>query len=225
MTDIELYDTAVYQYLDGLGKRVLYSPTSKARKEVTKLTTTDEKIPWGFLSFYRSPNFEYDPSRDNFAARNFGDHVSSVAAAASNVKGTYVHNIPINLTYNIDVWAATRSEVQELAIKVLSKLAFTDRVLTAPINPDEVPARFHILDLDWVDNSDIEDEESVGRIYRHTISFTIDARLKLVRTTNVTLFDYSKIPINIYEGDDLEHEVCTKCDYKALGIESGDPDC
>lgn len=220
MTDIERYDTAVYAYLDGIGASTTYSPTSKARLQITKLKTNNEKIPWGFISFYRSPTFEIDISRDSYAARNIGDYVSSVLTAANQVTGTYVHNIPVNLTYNIDIWAATNSKVQELALAVLAKLAFTDRVLTAPINPDGEDARFHILDLEWVDNSDIENEEDIGRIYRHTISFTIDARIKLVRTSTTTVFDYSKLPICIYEGDDLENEVCTKCDYEALTDQS-----
>lgn len=224
MTDIELYDRAVHAYLDGLASNVIYSVTSKARRQIAKLKTDDEKIPWAFLSYYRSPAFEFDASRDSFASQNFGDYVSSVMTNGK-VLGTYVHNIPINLSYSIDIWAATNSKVQEVALSVLERLAFTDRVLTAPINPDGEPARFHILDLDWVDNSDIEDEENIGRIYRHTISFTIDARIKLVRTTTTTAFNFSNIPIDIYEGDDLENEVCSKCDYEAFEDQSRDPDC
>lgn len=223
MTDIERYDRAVYAYLVGITDRVIFSPTSKARKQIAEYKSHDEKIPWGFISVYRNPTFEFDASRDNFAAQNFGDYLGSVRSAANKITGTYVHNIPINLTYSVDVWAATNSHVQELALRVLQKLAFTDRVLTAPINPDDVDARFHIIDLEWVDNSDIEDEENVGRVYRHTFSFTVDARIKLVRNTITEPFDISKIPICIYEGDDLENEVCKECDYEALKTPVSDP--
>lgn len=219
MTDIERYDTAVYQYLVNITPTLIYGPTSIASKQIAKLKTTTDKIPWSFISYYRNPVFEFDSSRDNYAAQSFGDLVSQLRQS-STITNTYVHNIPINLTYTVDIWAATNSRVQEVALSVIERLCFTDKVLTAPINPGGVDARFHILDLEWVDNSDIENEDNVGRIYRHTISFSIDARIKLVRTTTTVPFDLTKLPVNLYEGEDIDDQTCNQCDFELLKDQS-----
>ena len=74
----------------------------------------------------------------------------------------------------------------------------TNQVIKVPINPDGEMGRFHLLDISWEDNSDIERESEIGKIYRHTINFTIDARLTLTSEKISEKF-CCDIPVNIYD--------------------------
>lgn len=69
------------------------------------------------------------------------------------------------------------------------KLTILNPVLLVPINPDGTMGRFLISEVNLVDNSDIESEDTIGRKYRHTFTFSIDARLKHVRNQITTEFE------------------------------------
>lgn len=223
MTDIEIYDRAVYAYLKDVCDRVVYAPTNIAIKQISKVVEDyRDHTPWRFISFYRDPSFNIDTSRDNFVLQKFGDRLGFVKDESGEYVSTVVQSIPINLSYNIDAWAAKDVTVQELAIAVVSKLTMEDPVMFAPIEPSGKDARFHILDIEWVDNSDLESEDERGRIYRHTISFTLSANLTLTTKIRRTPFNYTDIPIVIYEGDDIDDQVCTKCDFEKLENRRGD---
>lgn len=227
MTDIQMYDAAVKAYLMRVTPAVIYGPTSTAVKQITKLQSQGnptDQTKWGFITFYRSPVFEFDHGRDNFSAQLRGDRVSYSPSTGGVLTNRYVHNIPINLTYNVDIWAATRQRVQEMALAVLHYVVFTDQVLEVPLNPDGEDARFHMIDYEWTDNSDIENEDDVGRIYRHTISFVIPAVITMTETVKTRQYDLSKILIDVYEGDDIDSETCTKCDFRRIGAEGSGED-
>lgn len=229
LTDIERYDRSVAAYLIGITDKLVYAPTSKARRQVTKLYSDNEKnpkdhIPWAFISYYRHPQFVMDTVRDGFANRMVGDNVSNVAINKI-LKSTYVKALPINLTYSVDIWSGTHRHVLELAIQVASRLYFNQRVLTSPVDLDDELGRFAVLDIDWTDNSDIENEEEYGKIYRHTFTFSIDAVVKSVVETRTYPVDFSNISIEIYEGDDINAQVCTECDFRRLHPEWGDSNC
>ena len=214
-TDIEKYDRAVASYLVGLTEKLIYSPTSKARREISKLKTDDDKIPWAFMSYYRHPQFEIDTERDGFPNRMIGDNTGNVLRKGI-VNSTRVKALPINLTYSVDIWSGTHRRVLEIATLTAERLFFNERVLTAPVDVEDEDARFAILNLDWTDNSDIENEEEIGRIYRHTFTFSIDAVFKVISTTRTYPLDMSKLLIEIYEGEDINAEVCKKCDFDRL---------
>lgn len=185
-----------------------------------KLETKDH-IPWTFISYYRQSQFQFDAERDGFANRMVGDNVSNVVLK-NKVYGTYVRALPINLTYSVDVWSATQRQVLVVAEELAYRLFFNERVLTAPVDVENEEARFAVTNLDWVDNSDVENEEEYGKVYRHTFTFSIDAVIKLVRKTKTYQLDLSKISIEIYEGDDINNEVCKECDYEKLYVDGRD---
>lgn len=223
LTDIERYDRAVATYLVGITDKLVFAPTSKARLQVTKMYSEDTRkdqdhIPWAFISYYRHPQFVLDNQRDGFPNRMVGENVSNVMLDKLNIrKSTYVKALPINLTYSVDVWSGTHRHLLELSELVATRLYFNQRVLTAPVDiSEDETARFAVQDIDWTDNSDIESEEEYGRIYRHTFTFTIDAVLKVVKEYRTYPLDMSKILIDIYEGDDINAEVCEKCDFERL---------
>lgn len=220
LTDIEIYDRSVAAYLVGITEKLVYAPTSKARREVTKQYSDDEKkpkdhVPWSFMSFYRHPQFTFDPSRDGFPQRLIGDNVGNVMVNGM-LQSTHVKALPINLTYSVDIWSGTHHHVLKLATELATRLYFNQRVLTSPVDVDNELARFSVLDIDWTDNSDIESEEEYGRIYRHTFTFSIDAVVKSVVETTHYPIDISKISMEIYEGDDINAQVCTECDFRRL---------
>ena len=196
-TEIEKYDRAVWDYLTTISRKIVYAPTSKAVRTITKKEKFSDQKPWNFVSFYRNPQFQVNWNRINNHGTVTGDFVRLQEYAEEGRIARYVHNIPVDLTYNIDLWASTNKEAQELAIALISKIYMQEQVLLVPINPDGEDGRFHILDTEWVDNSDIERETEIGKIYRHTISFTVDARITLVRDVNTTKF--CCVPVDIYE--------------------------
>lgn len=207
-TDIEKYDRAVFEYLTTISDKIVYAPTSQALRTITKNPEFKDKKPWNFISLYRSPSFSIDWSRMNNPATVSGDLVRVSSYDENSIIRTakYVKNIPVNLSYNIDLWASKAVEVQSMAIALISKLFMQEQVMYVPINPDGEDGRFHILDIDWDDNSDLERETEIGKIYRHTISLTLDARIILDREVETTKFCCCKIPVDIYEGEWINHD-------------------
>lgn len=203
-SDIEKFDRAVFEYLTTISGRIVYAPTQNAVRTITKREEFSDKKPWNFISFYRNPLFEVDWDRMNNPATVSGDFVRLMKLPDDSREARYVQNIPVNLTYNVELWASKAVEVQELATALITKIFMTDQVLFVPINPDGEDGRFHILDVSWNDNSDLERESDIGKIYRHTISFTVDARITL--TTDISTKKFCCVPVNIYE------------DYEALDM-------
>lgn len=197
MTELEKYDRSVWEYLSTVNDKIVYAPTDKALRTITKREQFSDKKPWNFISYYRSPSFDIDWSRMNNPATISGDFTRLRGSSNVDRVATYVQNIPVNLTYIVELWASKAVQVQEDSIALISKLFMEDQVLEVPINPDGEDGRFHILDVSWSDNSDLERETEIGKIYRHTISFTIDARLTLTRDVNTHRFKC--VPVNIYE--------------------------
>jgi hypothetical protein len=197
MTEIEKYDRAVFDYLSTISGKIVYAPTQVAIRTITKKEQFSDKKPWNFISYYRNPSFEVDWNRMNNPAAVTGDFVRLTKLSDNTREARYVHNIPVNLTYNVEIWASKATEVQELAIALVTKIYMQEQVLEVPINPDGELGRFHLLDVSWNDNSDLERETEIGKIYRHTISFTVDARITFVRDINTTKF--CTVPVDIYE--------------------------
>ena len=196
MTDIEIYDRGVGVYLTYISSKVIYAPTSKAQREITSYEKNLDLTPWSFISFYRDPLFELDSERMNYTTQNLGD-LTRFYVGANQQDILYVHSIPVNLSYQIDIWSSTNAKVQELAISLLNRLIVQKPVLKVPMNPDGEEARFHMLDITWTDNSDIESERDKGRIYRHTFNMTVDARIKMTRQ-KLSPVPLCGLPIELY---------------------------
>jgi len=196
MTDIEIYDRAVYSYLYTISDKIVYATTENAKRSIAKNPEYADSKPWSFISYCRDNQFNIDWSLMNKPAALIGDF-TKMRSIDGNRVATYVHNIPVTLVYYVDIWASTNPRVQELAIDLISKLYMKEQVLVAPMNPDGEGGRFNFSNITWRDNSDIEREVDIGRIYRHTISFEIDSRIKLVREMDTT--EITCIPVNIYE--------------------------
>lgn len=188
-SDIERYDRAIAEYLADILPRVVYAPTNRAAYTITKATKgSADSIPYPFISFYRDPSIPIDHSRYNNAAVR-GDY----RGIKSSTKGTYrttnyQHSIPVTLTYQIDVWGVKSSEILTISQKLLLKLTTTNPVLVAPMDDEGTTGRFHILDVNLVDNSDIVSEEEQGRLYRHTVSFTLAAWIRSMEEEDTGLF-------------------------------------
>lgn len=196
LSDVEKYDRAVYEYLSTISPKIVYVTTQKAIMTISKKEQFSDKTPWSFISYYRDPSFDIDWNRMNNPATISGDFVR-LREVEGDRRAQYVMNIPVNLTYNVNIWASRTTTVQGLAIDLITKIFMTDQVLEVPINPEGEMGRFHILDISWTDNSDIEREADIGKIYRHTISFTIDARITHTREINTKKF--CCVPVDIYE--------------------------
>ena len=199
-TDIEIFDRAIYEYLSTISERVVYATTHKAVQTITKDAKYKDAIPYHFISFYRDPTFDIDNERYNFTAANFGDVIRLREYDNGDLEARYVKNLPVNLTYQIDIWASKEKNVQAAAISLISKIHMENQIVLAGMEPDGGDARFHITQVNWVDNSDLEVENEKGKLYRHTITITIDARIKLVLDVPTT--EFKCIPVDIYENDE-----------------------
>lgn len=196
-TEIEKYDKAVYQYLSSISDKIVYAPTSNALRTMTKNEKFSDKKPWNFISFYRDSRFEIDWERMSNYASVTGEFLRLRGASDDDREARYAQNLPINLTYDIELWASKELEVQQLALRLMTKIFMSEQIIQVPINPEGELGRFHILDVSWDDNSDIERETEIGRIYRHTISFTIDSRITLISEVKTNKF--TALPCDIYE--------------------------
>lgn len=201
ISEIEKYDRAVYAYLSTISEKIVYAPTQKAVRIITKKEQFSDKKPWNFISYYRNPAFSVNWNRMNNPGTITGDLVR-VRDNNNRLEARYVQNIPVDLTYSVEIWASKATEVQLMATELITKIYMQEQVLEVPINPDGELGRFHILDVSWSDNSDIERENDIGKIYRHTINFTVDAKLTLTRDVNTTPF--CPVPVDIYLFDDYE---------------------
>lgn len=200
MTDIEKFDRAVYKYLSSISSKIVYAPTSQAVRTITKRENFSDNKPWNFISYYRDSSFDVDWNRMNNPATLYGDIVSRGGIPnTKRMKIKTVQNIPMNLSYIVDIWASKNTEVQELAVALITKIYMQEQVIKVPINPGGEDGRFHLLEVNWNDNSDIERETEIGKIYRHTISFTIDGRLTLTTDSEVDKFCCCEVPLDIYE--------------------------
>lgn len=189
ITDIELYDRAVVNYLKGVNKKVVFAPTDLAEYTITKkYNAPEDKIPYPFISVYRDPDIPIDWSRySSHTIRSDFTRLSSTEEGSRVAR--YVHSIPVTLSYLVDIWGVKSTEVLEISQSLLLKLTITNPVLYVPINPDGENGRFYIEGVGLVDNSDIESEEDKGRLYRHTFTFSIDARIKLIKDMETTQFE------------------------------------
>lgn len=196
-SDIEIYDRAIYAYLSSISEHIIYSTTNRAFKNMLRDSKYKDYVPYDMISFYRSPDFDIDMDRYNFTAATMGDVNRRYKDAQGNIHTRYVKHVPVNLTYQVDIWSTKASIAQTTAIKLLSKIHMENQVLIAPMYPDDKEARFHITNVQWVDNSDLEIEDERGKLYRHTFTFTIDSRIKLIDEVRNT--DFSCLPPEIYE--------------------------
>lgn len=197
MTDIEIMDRAVWKYLSKVSDKIVYAPTNKAVQSILKDEKYVDNIPYTFISFYREPTFGIDMERYNFTAAQYGDFTRLRENADKTREAQFVQNIPVNLTYQVDIWAAKQVSVQQTAVGLISELYMNNQILVSNMNPEGEPARFHFTDIEWMDNSDLEIENEQGKLYRHTIKFTIDSRIKIVR--NLFTSQFCDVPVNIYE--------------------------
>lgn len=203
MTDLEKYDRAINDYIKRVCKRTVYAPTDRAMYTLTKKDPKyKDKIPYPFISFYRDSEMPIDATRYGSAAIR-ADFTRLTSTQTGERTARYVHSIPVTLSYQVDIWCTKATDVLELSQDLLLMLTVTDPVLYVPINPDSEDGRFHFENVSWSDNSDIESEESMGRLYRHTFSFSIDARIKSHRDTRTTQFMCEEVAIDnsdeIYE--------------------------
>lgn len=204
ISDIELYDKSIYKYLLEEFSRVVYAPTDRAMYTLTKNHPEyKDKIPFPFISMYRDPSIPIDHNRfSNKAVR--GHFIKNVTVGTDNdkIKSQYVHSLPVTLSYQVDVWGTKSSEVLSLSQRLLVKLTMREPVLIVPINPDGEDGRFHLLDVNLTDNSDLENEENSGRLYRHTFNFSINAWIKNVEEVLIGLWECPEVvvvdDINIY---------------------------
>jgi hypothetical protein len=181
ISDVQLYDIAVASYLaevSGFHNRIYYAVTSMAKEKCSKENRDKTVYPFG--SFYREPDLTIDESRFNSSVI---PGFKTRMLVTNNTTGypfktEYVHSIPVNLLYQVDVWAARMEDALLISQELLLDLKSIKPVLLVPINPDGENGRFTFLDVSLTDNSDLESEDDNGKVYRYTFSFLIEAYIK-----------------------------------------------
>lgn len=163
--------------------QVIMEPVDTAFDYAAKQTENDIKFP--FISFYPDPNISIDKKnnsmpgyREGFQFQNpmniyndDGSFKETNERLAKNVQFLY-----IIIGYQLDVWASTRLEAEEVMQELLFWLHNNQQVQTKYQGVD-LSFSFDIADS-IVDNSDLASYSNSGKLYRYTTSIQIHAVLQ-----------------------------------------------
>ena len=131
------------------------------------------KLP--LISIYRD-DFNIHPARFNLSQRRRGSSI--VSKAEDNSEYKTIQDIPMELSYQIDIWTRRKEDIDKLVPEVIFWLVENPNI---EVNIDGIdhPIEFSLtLEEDIMDNTDLMSFEDKGRIFRMTIPVRIhEARL------------------------------------------------
>lgn len=180
---LERYDEALKQLIQqAFAGEVVFAPDGYAYK--LALNQTDNKVEYPFISIY--PSTEYTLADNNgFGQYQLGMtindtvdvrdvHTNKFMGKASYLSKNVQH-LYIDIDYQVDIWALSRSE----GLQVVQELLFW------LWNQQEVKIKYYgqefILSLvppeSFTDNSDLPQVETSGKIYRFTLNLLVHAAI------------------------------------------------
>ncbi len=205
------YDTALKNKLKAVFGNTFFAPTDEAFRECAKVNNGRVRLP--LMSFYRPMGFTINYSRYNERAFRTGYFVKQVKDHPKG-KVKVLKELPIRLQYQIDIWAATKSDCDRLTEEMIMFLLYKPYIEfvnpkvdlqkysaeTAGGQEDKLIRAALKLEETVQDNSDISTFEDRGRYYRNTLEISFE---------EPRLFSYAdfekfvdEIPITYYELDE-----------------------
>lgn len=161
---------------------VIMEPVDTAFQYAIKQTENDLKLP--MISFY--PNSTINLDKRNIAMPSYkqglpyqnplniynenNEYIGTNERLAKNAKFLY-----IIIGYQIDVWATTRLEVEEVTQELLFWL-FENQQLEINYQGNNLAFSFDLAD-EFIDNSDLVEYQTNGKLYRYTYGIQVHAAL------------------------------------------------
>ena len=195
-SDIQVLDEGLSDYLKAFFPRVVYAPTNRARYTVLRKNPKlkDNDI-YPYISFYRDANVIIDYSRYDASVIKGDYQRLRRYDPEGQLYAVYHHSIPVTLNYQVDIWSDKQADAMKYSQALVLKLMVTDPVLFIKLGNHTQNGGYHILDVKLVDNSDLEAEESRGRLYRHTITFHIAGWMDYIEQRETTPWVCPKVDI------------------------------
>lgn len=194
MLTIDNYNVGVKGYIKKLFDNTVWGNPSEAFKNAAR--EGGDKLSLPLVSVYRS-------DLGLAASRNFAAFKTGAPIKVTETKVTRERVLPFILSYQIDVWAVE----EETATALFSELLF--RLIDEPAVPIqhpgmEEPVINYLEVIEVMDNSDISQIATRGRLHRYTIICQMNAHIaKIVEKDRIYI-----IPeFYTFDGVKLDKEV------------------
>lgn len=184
LSDFSKYGIALQKILQEVFTgSVIYEPVDTAFEYAQNQTKNNIKFP--FISFYHEPSIEIDKSKMSFPSYHRGKlFEKAVAIRDDNNEPTgnenekiskSVQNLYITMRYIFDIWGTTRNTAEKVAEELLFWL-YSNQELTIKYFGQDMTFTFNISD-NIVDNTDLTSYHEKGKLYRMSLSVSVDAAL------------------------------------------------
>lgn len=177
---------------------VIMEPVDTAFQYAIKQTKNDLKLP--FISFYPDNTIYIDNKNSGMPAYSFGKAYQNplpiyddngVLKGVNKRLAKNAEFLYILIGYQIDVWATTRLEAEEVLQELIFWL-YKNQQVEIDVNGDILAFTFEIGD-NIVDNSDLTSYMSNGKMYRYTCNIQLQGTI--MRTENYFTVVKPKIEI------------------------------
>lgn len=190
-----LYDKSLELKLKRVFDRVVYSPIDTFYERYLISNKNQDPVQLPALSLWRT-SYEFDPysARSQLATSNF--------RIAKNDKylATHIYSMKVQLNYQLDIWAATDVDRDDLLQEILFFLTvYPNVVIEYQGEKFSVP----ILIEPPRDTTDIANFDRTGDFYRVTIPLQLpDARLLFYQDAKTCRF----IDVSVFVDGQLDHK-------------------
>ena len=182
MSSLGIYDRGVLNKFREVFDNSVISESEGAFSAAEELLG-EVRLP--LISIYRE-DFNIHTARYNLTQRRRGSSIVSGSEEDDEYKT--IQDIPMEISYQIDVWTRRKEDIDKLIPELIFWLIENPNI---EVNVEEAdhPIEFPlVLEEDVTDNTDIMSFEDKGRIFRMTLSARIDdARLFKFRTVKPVL--------------------------------------
>ena len=205
------YDKGIYRKVHDLWPETVFDAPEHCFQ--TQAKRHKGKVVLPMISIWRLGDFEINLDMYNDMMVRQGAIGRTVGKAEFPNQRIAAHGLPVNLQYQIDVYATRRDVcdgiVAELLIEFKERPYFTAHIQdSGDLNVD---VEFDLLiDDNVVDNTSITDFEELGRLYRLTITGIVPSavifRIDTFNDIHKVPFDVEEFPKEVNGNDSDEDE-------------------
>lgn len=182
---LSLYDEALQRKL----KEVFPNVVGASTEEAFSASQEGGKVRLPLISFYRISN-----PVDN-ATYNMPEAFKGRLASRRGDLADREMTIPIIITYQIDIWGTSRKVVDEIFTEFLYFMLRKPN-LEIKLPTSDTKFDFSMILQDSENSTELSDFESIGRIYRSTLTYEVSAKLFYLEKASTNLIREFDIDIN-----------------------------
>lgn len=174
------YDDAVVTKIKPLFANIFYARTEEAFEKSAHMNKG--KVLFPMITFY-ADSIVFNKELYNQARHVFGGRLRY----NDNNSRSYLADLPVKITYNMDVWAIKKEEVDTLSSELLFYLIDNPKFMIKPPMV-ELEYEFFLQIEDFNGTMEVVETGEYGRAYRYTVTFSFpEARVLRVRTDKAAL--------------------------------------